>query len=141
MRALLIEFDIQTGKRAGGINPRDPGLICYGWQNLDRMPALEIRLVVDNRNISQYERVLGVKVLHNDNEIDSAIEGNIPPLYAVEDDTTFKWHCEQRKIKLDKYSGKTMQEIWADLYADGIAGIRKTERLKMKEVKRMRQAK
>lgn len=34
MRALLIEFDLKTGKRAGGINPKDPKLQCYGWQDL-----------------------------------------------------------------------------------------------------------
>jgi len=47
MRALLIEFDLATGKRAGDINPKDPALPCYGWQNLEREPAIEIRLVED----------------------------------------------------------------------------------------------
>lgn len=138
MRALLIEFDLQTGKRAGGIDPRDPGLICYGWQNLERIPAIEIRLVADDRDISKYEGIPGVKVLHDDGEIDKAIEDNTSPLYGIQNETTFRMHCEQRRINLDSYAGKTMQEILADLHAKGIAGIGKTERLKMRDVRKMR---
>ena len=31
MNALLIEFDVNTGIRAGNIDPNDPKLQCYGW--------------------------------------------------------------------------------------------------------------
>lgn len=138
MNALLIEFNPQTGRRAGGINPRDLGLICYGWQNLDRVPAIEIRLVVDGRDTSRYEKMPGVKVLHNDGEIDQAIEQNMPPRYGIENDTTFRMHCERRGINFDDYVGKSMQETLADLHAKGVAGIRKTKRLKMADVGKMR---
>jgi len=138
MQALLIEFDPQTGKRAGNIDPRDPGLICYGWQNLDRVPAIEIRLVVDGRDVSKYEGVKGIKVLHDDEEIDRAIEENIPPRYSIENDTTFRMHCEQRGVNFGAYAGKTTQEILADLHAKGIVGIRKTGPLRMKDIRKMR---
>ena len=72
-RALLIEFDLTTGKRAGDINPRDSKLQCYGWQNLDSSPAKEIRLIEDDRDISQYEGVKGVTVL-TDEAVDRAIK-------------------------------------------------------------------
>lgn len=140
MHALLIEFDPQTGKRAGGIDPRDKGLFCYGWQNLDLVPAIEIRLVTDGRDISRYEVMSGVKVLHGDGEIDQAIEQNIPTRYGVENDTTFRMHCERRGINFDDYAGKTMQEILADLHAKGIEGIRKTECLRMADVRKLRES-
>lgn len=140
MQALLIEFDPQTGKRAGGIDPRDKGLFCYGWQNLDLVPAIEIRLVTDGRDTSRYEVMSGVKVLHDDGEIDQAIDQNIPPRYGIENDTTFRMHCERRGMNLDNYSGKPMQEILANLHAQGIAGIRKTERLRMGDVRKLRES-
>lgn len=138
MKALLVEFDSQTGKRAGEIDPRDPGLFCYGWQNLDRIPAIEIRLVIDGRDTSRYEKMPGVKVLHNDGEIDRVIEQNFPPRYSIENDNTFRMHCEQRGVNLDDYAGKSMQEILADLHAKGIAGVRKTERLRARDVLKLR---
>ena len=61
VRGLLIEIkDWRTGERAGGINPRDPNLRAIGgslWQSLDHEPKgdWEIRLVLDNRDLSGYE--------------------------------------------------------------------------------------
>ena len=82
--------------------------------------------------------VPGVKVLHNDGEIDRAIGENIPPRYGIENDTTFRMHCERRGVNFDDYAGKSMQEILADLYAKGVAGIRKTERLRARDVLKLR---
>ncbi|GAH44035.1 unnamed protein product [marine sediment metagenome] len=72
--ALLIEFDVSTGKRPANIKSNDPGLWCYGWQKLDVEPALEIRLIRDDRDISTYEGVQGVTVLRGDAAINSAID-------------------------------------------------------------------
>jgi len=91
MDALLIEFDLKTGRRAGNINPRDKGLKCYGWQNLDEedinakgyvwksdipagQRALEIRVVEDGRDLSQYEGVPGVTVLRGNAAINDALD-------------------------------------------------------------------
>ena len=71
--ALLIEFDLSTGRRPGGIDPRDPGLRCYGWQNLDTIPAKEIRLIVDGRDPKQYEGIEGIKILWGRDEINKAM--------------------------------------------------------------------
>ena len=61
VRGLLIEIkNWRTGERAGGINPRDPNLRAIGgplWQSLDHEPKgdWEIRLVLDDRDLSNYE--------------------------------------------------------------------------------------
>jgi len=91
MDALLIEFDLKTGRRAGNINPRDKGLKCYRWQNLDEedinakgyvwksdipagQRALEIRVVEDGRDLSQYEGIPGVTVLRGNAAINEALD-------------------------------------------------------------------
>jgi len=61
IRGLLIEIkDWRTGERAYNINPRDPKLRALGgslWQSLDHEPKgdWEIRLVLDDRDLSKYE--------------------------------------------------------------------------------------
>jgi len=70
VRGLLIEIKSwETGERAYGIDPRDPNLRALGgplWQCLDHEPKgdwldhepkgdWEIRLVLDNRDLSGYE--------------------------------------------------------------------------------------
>jgi len=91
MNGLLIEFDLKTGRRAGGIDPRDHGLRCYGWQNLDEedllekgyvfksnLPpgnrALELRIIVDGRDPSIYEGIPGITVLRGNRAINEALD-------------------------------------------------------------------
>ena len=91
MDGLLIEFDLKTGRRAGNISPRDKGLKCYGWQNLDEedinakgyvwqsdipagQRASEIRVVKDGRDLSQYEGVPGVTVLRGNAAVNEALD-------------------------------------------------------------------
>lgn len=79
--ALKIKVDFTTGERAGGINPRDPNLVCLGWQNLEE--GWEIRLIVDESKIDEYIQKYGnaegVEVIEGIENIDSAIEQIIPP--------------------------------------------------------------
>jgi len=80
MRGLLIEVDYQSGARAGGINPRDPNLQSYGWQSLpnESGPDVEVRVVEDDRDLSQYEGEPGIRVLKNEEEVRQAIEEYVP---------------------------------------------------------------
>ena len=77
VRALLIEVkDWRTGERAYGIDPRDPGLKALGgplWQSLDHEPKgdFEIRLVLDDRDLSKYE---GKIILDDGTEVTSVAE-------------------------------------------------------------------
>ena len=79
--ALLVEWNPITGKRAGNIDPNDPKLQCYGWQTWEEEPALELRLVEDNRNISQYENTEGVTIIRGTKAINECIADNFPPRY------------------------------------------------------------
>lgn len=59
--ALEIAVDFLTGERAGGIDPRKKGLICLSlWQDVDA--GIEMRLVIDDRDTTQYEDVDGITV-------------------------------------------------------------------------------
>ena len=79
--ALMIEWNIHTGKRAGNIDPNDPALQCYGWQVWDKEPALELRIVEDDRDISQYQNIKGVTIIQGIQEINKCIKNNFPPRY------------------------------------------------------------
>ena len=104
MRALLIEWNPNTGERAGNINPRDPKLQCYGWQNMDVTPAVELRVIEDDRDISQYEGIEGVTVLNGKDEINIAIDANFPPKISIEDELLYTEHFKEqigdKKIKI-----------------------------------------
>ena len=127
MRALLIEFDLKTGKRAGGISPKDPKLPCHGWQDLEREPAIEIRLVEDDRDLSSLEGVGGVTILEGKPAINKAILANIPTRYAVKDKELLLAHIKEKRISLGTLAGKTLSEAAKGLYDKGLAGIVKRE--------------
>jgi len=79
--ALKIKVNFYTGERAGGIDPRDPNLVCYGWQNID--DGWEIRLIADESKIDEYVQKYGnaegVEVIEGIENIDKAIDEIIPP--------------------------------------------------------------
>ena len=127
MRALLVEFDLQTGKRAGGINPRDPKLPCHGWQNLGRKPAIELRLVEDDRDLSLLEGTAGVTILEGKIAINEAILANFPPRYVVKDRELLLAHLREKGISLDEFGGKTLDELANSLFDRGFAGVVKRE--------------
>ncbi len=132
MKALLIEVDFRTGKRAGNVNPKDPNLQCYGWQDLESKPGREIRIVEDGRDLSQYKDVAGVTILDGETTINEAITANIPVKYAVKDKELLLAHLKEKGISLDIFAGKSLQDAAKELYAQGLAGIveRKPEQVK-----------
>jgi len=122
MKALLIEFNGKTGKRAGNIDPNDPKLQCYGWQNLDVHPAIEIRVIEDDRDVSQYEGIEGVTILSNKTEINTAIDEHIPIRYKIDNEVLFQEHLREKKIKLSKIEGNT-KDVLKELFKQGVKGI------------------
>lgn len=73
--ALKIKVDFESGERAGGIDPRDPNLYCLA-QNLE--DGYEIRLVLDDRDISVYQGVEGIEIIEGIENIDRAIMEMLP---------------------------------------------------------------
>ncbi|MBA7694940.1 hypothetical protein ES703_103556 [subsurface metagenome] len=132
MRALLIEWDPKTGKRAGDINPRDPKLQCYGWQDTDVDPALEIRLVEDDRDLSSLEGVKGVTILEGKEAINDAIDTYIPPKYGVKSEFLMREHMKEKGISLDTFANMDMREIAKKAHGLGLVGVieRRPERVK-----------
>lgn len=154
MDGLLIEFDLRTGRRAGDIDPRDPGLKCYRWQNLDEedinakgyvwqsdLPpgsrGLEIRVVEDGRDLSQYEGVPGVTVLRGNAAINAALDSYFEQyMYAALGDPTEVTLLVEalkekgRKISdLDLSTPRARHQSLKDLYENqNIKLIRKIKR-------------
>lgn len=130
MQALRIEFDLWSGKRSGDINPHDRGLPCYGWQDLESVPAWEIRLIDDDRDVSQYEGIKGITILHNEAEIQAEID-KLPVQYSVNEPNLFQAHINQKgksALNLDTLPGTTIQKQLAYLYEQGIKGILRRQR-------------
>lgn len=128
--ALLIEWNPETGIRAGNINPQDPNLKCSGWQNMEVNPALELRIIEDNRDTSQYKEIKGVTILEGRDEINTTINNNFPAKILIEDELLYTEHfkeqindkqikistlpddrIERLKILKNKYHIKGIQEI------------------------------
>ena len=130
MKALLIEFDVTTGIRPANIDPNDPKLQCYGWQNLEVTPQIEIRVIEDDRDVSQYEGISGVSVLKTKAQINKAIAKHIPIRYDIEDEVLFTEHLRQRKINLDDIPGKR-EEVLKELLNRGIKGVVERKPLKV----------
>ena len=128
MKALLINFDAHTGKRAGNINPNDPHLQCNGWQDLESEPAREIRVIEDDRDVTQYKEIAGVTILNGETEINQAIAEVVPETYLVQDEPMLLEHMRQRNINLDDYVGKDHQTILQSLYEKGLVGVTKRQR-------------
>jgi len=132
VRALLIEFDVNTGKRAGEVNPKDPKLQCYGWQDLESVPAKEVRVVEDDRDLSQYEGIPGVSILEGEDQINQAIDAIVPERFSIQESTLFQEDLRQRGISLaSDYSGQDTVEILKDLHTKGVVGIMKRSTLKI----------
>ncbi len=123
MKALLIEFNINTGERAGKISPRDEGLFCHGWQDIESVPAREIRLVKDDRDLGIYQGVSGVTILQNEAEINAAIDKVVTPRYKVGNEALMLEHLRQKHINLDDYAGWKNSDILEDLHNKGVTGI------------------
>lgn len=124
-RALLIEFDPYTGKRAGDISSRDPGLFCRGWQKLDSVPALEIRLIRDDRDVSQYTSIPGVTLLEGRLVINAAIDDLNLERYSIDNEVLFRMNVEQKGIDLSAYNGLNSNDVLKDLHSKKVLGLRK----------------
>ena len=125
-KALMIEFDLSTGKRPGNITAIDPHLRCYGWQKLDVVPALEIRIITDDRDTAQYNDLEGVTLLEGSKAINDAIDGLDLEKYVIDDETLFKISFDEKKVKTDAYEGWKTKDVLKDLYHKKVLGLVKS---------------
>ena len=83
---LKIKVDFSTGERAGGVNPKDPNLVCLGWQNLEE--GWEIRVIRNESKIdeyiSMYQGIDGIEIIEGIENIDAAIDEIVPPEKQVD---------------------------------------------------------
>ena len=134
MKALLIEWN-NKGERAGNINPKDPKLQCYGWQNMDVTPMLELRVVEDDRDLSYLVDVPGVTIIEGEAAINQAIDENFPPQYHISDEFIYQEHFKQKNkipatvIDIDKLPEKTEDRLKELKNKHGLKGIAIKERL------------
>lgn len=84
MKALLINVNFDTGKRAGGCCPNDRNLLGHNtWQC--QKQGLEIR-IVQNGDVDRYRDVDGVGVLEDEEEIRGGTQVLLPAGAAVRRD-------------------------------------------------------
>ena len=135
MKALLIEWDPPTGKRAGDINPRDPKLWCNAWQNMDVTPAIELRLVEDDRDMAQYEDIEGITVLNGKDEINTAIDANFLSKFVIEDELIYTEHVKSKindkKLDIDKLPNDRTARLKELKNKHGVKGLKEIEPIKV----------
>jgi len=129
--ALVIKFDPLTGRRAGDIDVRtDRGLVCMPlWQDLEK--GIEMRLVVDDRDVSRYEGVEGVEVVKGKEAINMKVKGLFKPQYSVASPELFRISLEnlmkKGAIPLSELKGLPPEEQLRICYEKGCLGMRKRE--------------
>lgn len=133
MKGLLIEFDGGTGIRAGNL-VLDDKLLCHGWQQLATVPCLEIRVIEDDRDVAQYEGIPGVTILHDDAEIQAAIDQYMPSRASVDNESLMKLDIEQRGILLKDVLGENTNEQLQYLKTQGVKGIVERKRPTLVEI-------
>jgi len=123
MIALKIQVNFSTGERAGGINPRDPGLVCHPtWQNIDA--GYEVRLVIDDRDVAMYENVPGIEILYGEDAINNEVQAMQKDRYVVKNEALLVESIRQKGIDVSNIPPNLSPEEEArELYLRGALGI------------------
>jgi len=129
--ALIIKFDPFTGERAGGIDVRrDRGLFCMPmWQDLEH--GIEMRLILDDRDIEQYRNIPGVEVVEGKTAINAKVRELFKPRYSVLQPELFKISVERMltdgRLSEDELKALSPEEQLKLCYEKGALGMRKDE--------------
>jgi len=128
--ALEIDVDFTTGARAGDVDPRDPNLVCPGWQNFEA--GKEIRLIVNEAAIddyiSRYRNISGIVIIEGKAAINARVKELVKPLYDVVYSALFHASIPAKGIRVDDIPHDIdPQEQLKIVYERGALGIRKRE--------------
>jgi len=121
--ALVIKVDFSTGKRAGDIDPRDPGLICMPlWQDLEK--GVELRLIIEDRPLEQYRHLEGVEVVEGKEAINAKVRELFKPRYGVAVPELLHESIRAKNIRIDDIDHTLPPEKQVEsLYERGDLGI------------------
>jgi len=97
------------------------------WQQLATRPCLEITIFEEDWDTDLFEGQAGVTVLHDDEEIQAAIDEHCKPYYKVDNELYFQIDIAQRGIKLADVPG-TSDEVTKALHEMGVKGISERRR-------------
>jgi len=126
--ALVIRFDPHTGARAGGIDVRrDTGLFCLPlWQDLER--GVEMRLVLDDRDVEPYRETEGIEVVAGKAAINAKVKELFKPRYSIVSGALLSASIAAKGIRIDDVDASLpVREQVRILYERGALGIRKDE--------------
>lgn len=125
MNGLRIQVNFSTGKRSGGIDPRDRGLRGHPlWQDIDG--GVEIRVITDGRSVDRYRSTDGVTVLEGDDAVQAAINGlPVVETFDVVDALLPSAVAEYRKGggNPQELAGLSAQELYGRLADAGVIGV------------------
>lgn len=132
--ALMIEWD-RTGKRAGGINTREDKGLKGGLtiQNMDVIPHLEIRQVMDDRDIEPYRDVEGITILEGVDAINAAIEEYFPDQARITSETLLIEDMKERGIPLSKLAGMDVAALANYAKENDLAGYTVLKRPRLED--------
>jgi len=131
--ALVIKFDPRTGHRPiPGISPRhvDRALYCMPmWQDLER--GIEMRLILDDRDIEQYRGIEGVEVVEGKTAINAKVRELFKPRYSVANPELFTISMERMladgRLREDELRVLSPEDQLKLCYEKGALGMRKDE--------------
>jgi len=147
--ALVIHFNLETGERPiplfeiapgqfsnkpewkpGQPHKTDPGLFCLsGWQDPEK--GIEMRLILDDRDIDQYRNIPGVEVVEGKDAINLKVKELFKPRYDVVSPEIFRTSFESLlkagTVSLDELKPLSLNDQLKLLHKRGCLGIRKSE--------------
>jgi hypothetical protein len=117
-KALKIKFNATTGKRSGDIDPKDPKLQCYGWQDIPEdnpEESYEIRVIEDERDVSEFQGLDGVEVLEGKEAINAAIDSTVPIKYSAANEDALIAEMEADDTEKKPKKGEKLKELHGEL--------------------------
>jgi hypothetical protein len=132
-------FEVAPGRfsrkpefRPGQPHRTDPALYCMPlWQDHER--GIEMRLVLDDRDVEQYRKVAGVEVVEGKEAINAKVRELFRPRYSVVDPALFSESIKAKRIRVDDIDKALPHQKQLEiLYKRGALGMRKEEPYQLK---------